>query len=134
MVGPIVVGESGSQIESALRASDASTFIDGTELSADDYLSLLSDHRLGEGETEALAIARQYGALLCSDDQKARKVGKKLLGEDRVIGSLRLMRWCVEEDICKCAQAFEASVAMRAHGGFIPELPQEFFCEAVPGC
>ncbi len=133
-VGPIVVGEIGTEIEEALRASGAATFVDDSDVPAAAYLTLLGKHHLGEGETEALVLAQKHGFTLCSDDRKAREVGKKLLGEDRVIGSLRLMRWCVEEDICKCTRAYETSVAMREHGGFVPALPQEFFCEAAADC
>lgn len=133
-VGPIVIGETGTEIEETLRASGTATFLDDSAVPAAAYLALLSAHRLGEGETEALTLAQHHGLILCSDDRKAREVGKRLLGEERVIGSLRLMRWCVEEDLCKCTRAYETSVAMRDHGGFVPALPQEFFCETVEDC
>jgi predicted nucleic acid-binding protein len=133
-VGPIVIGETGKEIEEVLRASGKVTFLDDSAVPAAAYLSLLATHGLGEGETEALALAQHYGLTLCSDDRKARKVGQKLLGENRIVGSLRLMRWCVEEDLCKCTRAYETSVAMRDHGGFVPALPQEFFCETVKDC
>lgn len=133
-VGPIVIGETGLEIEGVLRASGTANFLNDSDVRATTYLALLSMHRLGEGETEALALSQQHGFTLCSDDRRAREVGKKLLGEDRVIGSLRLMRWCVEEDICKCTRAYEASVVMRDHGGFLPALPPRFFCETVADC
>lgn len=133
-VGPIAMGETGHEIEATLRASDAATFLGGSTLPAAVYLTLLGTYGLGEGETEAIAFAQYHGFALCSDDRKAREVGKKLLGEERVIGSLRLMRWCVEEDLCKCMRAYDTSVAMREHGGFVPALDQKFFCENVDRC
>jgi hypothetical protein len=41
---------------------------------------------------------------------------------------LRLLRWCVESLVIDCGSAFTAFQIMRQKGGFLPEMPQSFFC------
>jgi hypothetical protein len=73
------------------------------------------------------ALLQTGNYVLCCDDEKARRVGMELAGEERVIGSLRLLKWIVAEDICTCDDAFVYYERMKAAGGFLPELSREWF-------
>ena len=53
---------------------------------------------------------------------------KSFVGEDRVIGSLRLLRWCVEETVISCDEAHAFALQMIKAGGFLPDMGHEFFC------
>ena len=118
----------------ALNAEGAIGFIADGDMPATRVLQLLDQHGLGAGETESIAACEALGYALCSDDGPARKLAGRLLGSPRVTGSLRLLRWCVEEQIVTCEAAFNLFGIMLARGGFLPSMRQEFFCAGMPNC
>jgi hypothetical protein len=74
-------------------------FVDPDDISAEILLGLLEAHDLGERETECLALSLRHPYVFCCDDIKARHIGEELLGEGRVVGSLRLLKWCVVREL-----------------------------------
>jgi predicted nucleic acid-binding protein len=102
-------------------------FVDPQDISSERFLTLLVEHDLGEGETECLALLQTKHYVLCCDDDKARRVGIALVGADRVVGSLRLLKWAVADGICTSDDAFDYYERMKAAGGFLPELPRDWF-------
>ena len=102
-------------------------FVDPQQISSELFLTLLEEHDLGEGETECLALLQKGDYVLCCDDDKARKIGVTLVGVNRVVGSIRLLKWAVEDGICTCDEAFEHYQRMKAAGGFLPEIVREWF-------
>lgn len=102
-------------------------FIDLEEISAEIFLNLLDFFDLGEGETECLSLLQNNDFVFCCDDSKARSAGVVLVGTDRVVGSLRLLKWAVADGIFDAATAFEYYERMKAFGGFLPEVTQEWF-------
>jgi predicted nucleic acid-binding protein len=129
-VSPLVVGECGPTCAAELLAykdKGAIRFVDAEEISSELFLSLLDEHDLGEGETECLALLLSGGYIFCCDDGKARKVGIALTSEDRVVGSIRLLKWAVEAGLCTGEQAFEYYQRMKDAGGFLPDVPHEWF-------
>ena len=134
---PLVVGE--CQPSSAaklleLKTAGALGFVDDTAIPTELFLSLLAEYDLGEGETEALSVCHVLGYDLCCDDKRARRLANEILGDQRVIGSLRVLRWCVEEAFLDCTSAFQLFQGMRAAGGFLPRVSRPFFCEGSSGC
>jgi predicted nucleic acid-binding protein len=92
------------------------------------FLSLVEDYNLGAGETECLAICLSRPAtLFCCDDKKARETAKLLLGENRVIGSLRLLKWAVEAASMTAAEAYLIYQNMKGRGGFLPDVDADWF-------
>ncbi|WP_149537785.1 hypothetical protein [Siccirubricoccus phaeus] len=108
--------------------------VDDTTISAARVLELLARYGLGQGETESIAACEEHGFVFCSDDKLARGLGTSLLGTKRVIGCLRLLRWCVEERIIECMAAIDLQGVMRDRGGFLPKMEQKFFCTGIAGC
>jgi len=130
-VPPLVVGECHGECAVeliALRDEGCLTFLDDDVVDADTYLTLLEAHRLGAGETECMAVASSDAFNICCDDRKARESAAQMIGRDRVIGTLRLLQWCVHGLIIDCAAAFHAFVTMKGMGGFLPDTPRSFFC------
>lgn len=128
---PMVVSE--CQVGSAaaileLQAADAIGFLDDDIVPTDRFLELLELHELGDGETECIAICELNGHMLCCDDRKAREAASTLFGQDRVVGTIRVLRWCVEEGLADCGQAHDLFRSMRAAGGFLPNTDRTFFC------
>jgi predicted nucleic acid-binding protein len=131
-VGPLVLtechGDAAAQVAAA-QVDGLLDFVNDDDFPADLYLQLLDEHELGEGETECIAIAQLEGLTVCCDDRRARRIARELLGEERVVGSLRLLKWCVEEEVITCEKAHEYALQMRAAGGFVPAMGHEFFCD-----
>jgi predicted nucleic acid-binding protein len=128
---PLVVGECGPTCAAmVLEVRDAGLFhfVNDDVVDADLFFRLLADHNLGDGETECIALSIVSGFDICCDDRKAREIARTTLGHERVIGSLRLLRWCVEDQLIPCDQAFLLFREMRRQGGFLPETQQAFFC------
>ena len=129
-VPPMVVGECNGDCAVelvTLRDEGCITFINDHAVDADQYLSLLEEHRLGAGETECMAVAATDDFNVCCDDWKARQAATGFLGEG-VLGTLRLLQLCVQELVIDCAAAFDAFTTMKQMGGFLPETQQAFFC------
>jgi predicted nucleic acid-binding protein len=103
--------------------------VNAQNISAEVFLDLLQTHELGEGETECLALCLGHPYVFCCDDSKARHVGVQLLDEPRVIGSLRLLKWCVGEGLATAEIAFSLYKAMNDAGGFLPNIAPEWFEE-----
>jgi predicted nucleic acid-binding protein len=132
VVGPIVSGEVGlEEIERAL--GDGQVFpLDDSQLNAEDFLALVEEHRLGDGESECILAARQFGYTVCTDDGKARELTTKLLGASRLTGSLGLLRRAVSKGILKIGEAYNAYQRMISAGAFLPRLPSDFFTPRAP--
>jgi predicted nucleic acid-binding protein len=64
---------------------------------------------------------------VCSDDAKARKSAQNELGENRVAGTLFLLRECVKNGVLTSESALVAYEQMRAKGAFLPDLPEDYF-------
>ena len=136
-VSPIVIGEcqpSCAAIIIDLQEKGVIHFVQDDQVPTGLFLELLSEHQLGAGETEAITAAHALGFGFCCDDRQARILGKNILGDDHVIGSLRVLKWCVEEDWINCARAFELFNTMKESGGFLPATPNTYFCENLPNC
>jgi predicted nucleic acid-binding protein len=104
-------------------------FVNPERVPADLFLQILADHELGEGETECLALCLQGPYVLCCDDHKARRIAIELIGANRVIGSLRLLRWLVVEKLASAEDVYHIYEAMRAAGGFLPSIDRSWFSE-----
>ena len=129
-LSPLVIGECQPTCAAKLAELEqqhAVWFVDPEKVSAEVFLELLEDHELGEGETECLALALGHQFVFCCDDQKARQIGIGLIGADRVVGSLRLLKWCVEDGHLSVGEAFALYERMKAAGGFLPDLDQSWF-------
>lgn len=130
-VGPIVFGEcsegSAQELVSLINSGQILQLPDH-EIPIDIFLDMLTEHNLGEGETECIAGASLSDFIVCSDDGRARHVGRTILGQNRVVGSARLLKWCVEEEILICTEARTHFSIMKDMGGFLPTLSHAFFC------
>lgn len=129
-VSPLVVGECEPTCAAELLAQQERgtvRFVDADEIPAELFLSLLDAHELGEGETECLALLLKGDYSFCCDDGKARSVGISLKGEAHVLGSIRLLKWAVVTGLCAPEEAFQYYQRMKDAGGFLPDLPREWF-------
>lgn len=128
---PAVVDESGptcAAVTLELQQLGLINFLDDDHVDAERFLALLDAHRLGAGETECVAIATDTDYHVCCDDRRARLMAAEIIGADRVFGTVRLLRWCVEQRRINCAEARGLLRAMRESGGFLPDTPQAYFC------
>jgi predicted nucleic acid-binding protein len=131
---PVVVDESGPSCAAVtldLQQRGLIHFLDDDELNAERFLALIEEHRLGAGETECMAIAVETDYHICCDDGRARQVASDLIGPDRVFGTIRVLRWCVEQRVIACGEAKRLLCLMREQGGFLPNTPQSFFCRGT---
>ena len=127
---PFVVGECDlGNAADLMEAEEGCYFrLNDGDIPVDRFLELISEHGLGAGETECIAAAEALGYSVCSDDRQARALARQVLGEDRVLGSARLLKWCVEEELVQCVDAAGRFTGMKAAGGFLPPLANDFFC------
>jgi predicted nucleic acid-binding protein len=102
-------------------------------LSADAFSEVQTRYDLGFGETECITFALLEGMSVCSDDAKARKSAQTELGENRVTGTLFLLRDCVKNDALTAESAFVAYEQMRAKGAFLPDLQDGYFLITAVG-
>ena len=128
---PAVVDECGPSCAAVtldLQQRGLINFLDDDQVDAGRVLALLDAHRLGAGETECVAIAAETDHHVCCDDRRARTMAAGIIGADRVFGTVRLLRLCVEQRRIDCAGARRLLRAMREDGGFLPDTPRSYFC------
>lgn len=127
-IGPAVLDES-APLEVTIEAARASgRIIDITEDKVDlAVYASVRNPKLGDGETECITLAVQYGYLVCTDDGLARQAAITRLGAARVLGSLRLLIECVQAGLLTQQAAFAAYEAMVSYGAFLPrKIPSDF--------
>jgi predicted nucleic acid-binding protein len=103
------------------------TKLSDEQVPASIFSTMLSRYDLGYGETECIVFATMDKICVCSDDLKARKAAKLELGDDRVIGTLFLLRECVKCKVLTPDAARGAYELMRAKGAFLPDLQDSYF-------
>jgi predicted nucleic acid-binding protein len=129
---PIVVSECGLGCAAEIMSLEAAgliRFVPDAEISTDRFLELLADQDIGDGELESIAVCELMGHSFCTDDAAARRLAIRLLGVERVMGSLRLLKKAVEASAIQCTDAFAGYIGMREAGGFLPELASTYFCD-----
>lgn len=130
-MSPIVVSECGLDCAGeiiALHAAGRIHYVPDQEISPDRFLELVTDHDIGDGELESIAVCETTNRAFCTDDAAARRLATNLLGGQKVMGSLRLLKLAVEASLLKCTDAFAGYKQMRDSGGFLPDLANDFFC------
>ena len=101
------------------------------EINIDLVDSFFETYQLGDGETETVAICVQNGFTMCCDDRLARAMAETVIGEDKTMGSLRLLKFTVQAGILLCKDAFVAYRLMISEGGFLPKnISNHFFCSS----
>jgi predicted nucleic acid-binding protein len=134
VVTPLVVGEfrvgDVQMLTDAVGKGQVDAMSDDA-IPASEYLDLLSDFDLGEGETECLAFAIRFGFDFCCDDGRARKCASERIGAHRVVGTIRLLYELVHEKTLRPDEAFDRYKRMVSAGGFLPHLGADFFDNAL---
>lgn len=98
------------------------------QISADEFRARKAATGLGSGETECILIAEKSGCAMACDDGRARKKALQVLGSDeRVIGSIGLLKMACESGVITSEQACDAVDLMRRCGGYLPAVESEFF-------
>jgi predicted nucleic acid-binding protein len=131
-VGPIVLQEceqSGNVPQVLQQAIDNKSILvlDDSTISATSFLLFLQSYGLGEGETECLTFGSISDYIICCDDRRARQMIAKELGNDRLTGSLGLLKESVQKGILMVAEAIEGYNTMVVKGAFLPNIDQNFF-------
>jgi predicted nucleic acid-binding protein len=135
-VGPAVyneVSKKQSQKEIIDKAiEDQSIFLWKKEINLEFVGRLFLTYNLGDGETESIAMCHEDMLYICCDDRQARSAAAKELTESMVMGSLRLLKMTVEQDIIKCTEAKFCYLEMMLKGGFLPKkIEDNYFCKAA---
>ena len=109
-------------------ALDGLSVIDDVDINVGRFLELLESYLLGAGETESIVACEVLGHTLCCDDRKARDLGRTILGENRVTGSIGILKWYVSELALDPTNVYQMYQVMIAKGGFLPNIrgPQYF--------
>lgn len=129
-VSPLVVGECEPTCAAELLAHKTNGtihFVDPSAISSERFLELFEAHELGEGETECLALLLDGDFVFCCDDNKARKIGASLVAPEKVVGSIRLLKWAVSSQRCTAEEAFSCYELMKEAGGFLPNVTVDWF-------
>lgn len=130
-MSPIVVSECGLACAGeiiALHAAGRIHYVPDEEISPDRFLELVTDYDIGDGELESIAVCETTNRAFCTDDAAARRLATNLLGGQKVMGSLRLLKLAVGASLLKCTDALAGYNQMRDSGGFLPDLANDFFC------
>lgn len=130
-IGPIAGGECSEDCAlelATLHDDDDLVYLSDTELDSEVFLEFVNANKLGDGEAECILLASEdANAVVCCDDMRGRKKAIDLLGEERLMGSIRLLKIAVESGVIAPHEAFAGYERMRVAGGFLPDIDQEYF-------
>ncbi len=110
------------EILQLLAKAGAIHHIDDNAISARQFLETKEKYGLGDGETECIVFAMSNSCILVFDDLAARKTASKLIGSHRVTGSIGILQACVTHSLLTKNNAYEAYIAMKKMGGFLPAM------------
>jgi predicted nucleic acid-binding protein len=82
---------------------------------------------LGAGECETILSCSKTGRTVCCDDKKARKLAIEMLGDEKLTGSIGLLKHKVTEGTLTADEALEAVQQMVHRGAFLPQVNVETF-------
>jgi len=128
-MGTIVRGECGEvthYIDDQARKGRI-VILPGSIIAPLQFAEILHRYELGLGESECILHADERDLTICTDDKAARAAALSYLGNDRVVGSLRLVRECVCAGITTSHQAYVGYESMRAKGAFLPDMDASYF-------
>lgn len=120
-----VVRDESHTVAQAIDAAVAAgrlALVDDKLISISRFLRAKAEWQLDNGETECILAAAEVGSSVACDDKAARKVIVKVLGEDRLTGSIGLLREAVKAGLLTQIEAFTAYRLMRERGGFLPAI------------
>lgn len=90
------------------------------DIPANDVSEIVQKNRIGLGEAECIAFCERFGWSFISDDYKARNVASKIIGLNRVVGTIGLLCACIDEGLFSASDACNLLDRARAAGGFLP--------------
>jgi predicted nucleic acid-binding protein len=94
-------------------------------------IGLYGKYMLGDGETESIAICKLDNSLICCDDRKARSAAELEILPENCMGSLKILKLAVIDNIIKCTDAETSYLTMKHKGGFLPKnIDNSYFCKA----
>ncbi|KAF0807023.1 hypothetical protein A6D6_01022 [Alcanivorax xiamenensis] len=96
--------------------------LSANELDLDAFIEAKTEMILGDGETECIIWAMAANLCICTDDGRARKKAKEVLGDDLVTGSLGLLKRLVECEVITVESAFLMYSMMIESGAFLPSF------------
>ena len=128
-IGPLALAECGDCSAGLSDTIDSGTLIalEVGDIPTARFLELLSEFRLGDGETEGMVVAERLGLCMATDDRKARKSARLILGPGRVTGSIGLLGRAVSREALAPADANEFYGRMVRAGSFLPKIDESFF-------
>jgi predicted nucleic acid-binding protein len=86
---------------------------------------------LGDGETEAIAIARQLGSSAACDDKKAREAFVEIIGASRLMGSIGIIAKGVKLNIVTEAEGLQGILRAKTLGAYFPAKVCDIFREML---
>ncbi|WP_061246446.1 hypothetical protein [Leptospira interrogans] len=80
--------------------------------------------KLGSGESEAILIAKTALINFCSDDNRARKIATAIVGKNKVIGTLGIMKSLNEQGFINKTDLYLYYQNMKTTGSFLPDYSE----------
>src|ERR1700756_5012732 len=85
------------------------------DLTLDEVADFADQNNLGAGESECILLGlRRRDLSVCSDDGRARRIGEATLTPQRVLGTVDLLKLCVQQGLLTAQDAFTGYELMRA--------------------
>ncbi|MGZ8218321.1 hypothetical protein [Methylomagnum sp.] len=86
--------------------------------------------RLGKGELSSIAFAKKTGLAFMTDDQKARKLGKSIIGKDQIQTTPHLFGWLFYMGYLESSDKLDIINQHESHGGKLRQYFEEAYKEA----
>ncbi|WP_339699364.1 hypothetical protein [uncultured Roseivirga sp.] len=99
------------------------------DLTVREFNSISNKYGLGKGESECIAYMKKIGAIVCTDDNKARRSIERDFGKPFYFGSLFILREMVRQNLISCDESIRSYAIMVISGAFLPQTDESYLCQ-----
>ncbi|OBQ70493.1 hypothetical protein A9K72_33070 [Mesorhizobium loti] len=114
-------------LQSASRCGLCDSEVDPEELQ-----EFVRAENIGQGEAHSILACRNQDICFVCDDRRARQVAERVIGKDKVIGSIGILCSLLATGVLNIEETLRCLDEMMKSGGFLPTMDEDYWrrCEA----
>ncbi len=102
------------------------------EVDAEELQEFIRTENIGQGEAHSILACRNQEICFICDDRRARSVAERIIGQERVIGSIGILCSLLATGVMDIEETLLRVGKMIESGGFLPTMDADYWrrCEA----
>lgn len=112
--------------------SDSQCGLCESDVDPEELQEFIRTENIGQGEAHSILACRNQNICFICDDRRARLVAERVIGQERVIGSIGILCSLLAAGILDIEETLLRLTKMIESGGFLPTMDADYWhrCEA----